>query len=297
MDHFNALPVFVAVVESGSFSAAAKQLGSSKSAISKRISQLETRLGVQLLYRTTRSLSLTEAGERYYDSVRHAVRFAREAEDAIGELQHSPKGLLRMSVPMVYGRRYVAPLMAEFLQRFPDIRLQLELSDSHTDLIAEGFDLALRIGELADSSLVAKRIAPCESFLVAAPEYLKRYGTPQTPEQLGQHNCLFYSLFRGGSEWRFQGPQQQSGGEVRIEPKGNFEVNNSDAIHSAILQGLGIANMPDFIVRGDIAKGRLVVLMPEYRLPQHAIYCVYPRRKHLPAKVSTMIDFLTAKLP
>ncbi|MCE9687917.1 LysR family transcriptional regulator [Shewanella sp. AS16] len=292
MEHFSALPLFVTVVECGSFSAAGSKLGISKSAVSKRISQLEIGLGAQLLYRTTRSLSLTEAGERYYDSARQAVRFAREGEDAISELQQAPKGLLRVTVPMVFGRRHIAPVIPEFLRRYPGIRLQLAMDDGQTDLIAEGLDLAVRIGELEDSSLVAKRLAPCLSRLCAAPSYLAEHGTPSTPADLAKHNCLFYSLFRGGSEWRFLGPE----GEVRIEPKGNFEVNNSDAIHSVLLDGLGIANMPEFIVGDDLRSGRLVPLLSGYALPPHGIYCVYPKRKHLPAKVSALVAFLAEKL-
>ncbi|WP_244061794.1 LysR family transcriptional regulator, partial [Aeromonas caviae] len=160
---FALLPAFVAVVESGTFSGAARQLGLSKSVLSKKVSQLEQALGCQLLYRTTRSLTLTEAGERYFETVRHAVRLASDGEDAIGALQSAPRGLLRVTVPMVYGRRHIAPLVPEFLALHPEVQLQLEMSDARQDLVAEGFDVAVRIGELEDSSLVARRLAPCLS--------------------------------------------------------------------------------------------------------------------------------------
>ncbi|MGS3153331.1 LysR family transcriptional regulator [Aeromonas sanarellii] len=251
---FALLPAFVAVVESGTFSGAARQLGLSKSVLSKKVSQLEQALGCQLLYRTTRSLTLTEAGERYFETVRHAVRLACDGEDAIGALQSAPRGLLRVTVPMVYGRRHIAPLVPEFLALHPEVQLQLEMSDAQQDLVAEGFDVAVRIGALEDSSLVARRLAPCLSTLCASPAYLAKAGTPRTPADLERHNCLFYSLFRGGTQWRLHGPE----GEVAITPRGNFEVNNSDAIHTTLLAGLGIGNMPDFIVARDLAAGRLV---------------------------------------
>lgn len=291
-DAFALLPAFVAVVEAGSFSGAARQLGGSKSALSKKVSQLEQLLGCQLLYRTTRSLSLTEAGERYFETVRHAVRLAGEGEDAIGALQAAPRGLLRVTVPMVYGRRHVVPLIPDFLARHPEVQLQFEMSDEQRDLVAEGFDVGLRIGALEDSSLIARRLAPCHSTLCAAPAYLARAGVPQSPEDLERHNCLFYSLFRGGAQWRLLGPD----GEVGVTPRGNFEVNNSDAIHSALLAGLGIGNMPDFIVGDDLAAGRLVSVLPAYRLPEHGIWCLYPRRRHLPAKVAAWLAFLDERL-
>lgn len=291
-DAFALLPAFVAVVEAGSFSGAARQLGGSKSALSKKVNQLEQLLGCQLLYRTTRSLSLTEAGERYFETVRHAVRLARDGEDAIGALQSAPRGLLRVTVPMVYGRRHLVPLIPDFLARYPEVQLQFEMSDEQRDLVAEGFDVGLRIGALEDSSLVARRLAPCHSTLCAAPTYLARAGVPQTPADLERHNCLFYSLFRGGAQWRLRGPE----GEIGVTPSGNFEVNNSDAIHSALLAGLGIGNMPDFIVGEDLAAGRLVPVLPAYRLPEHGIWSLYPRRRHLPAKVSAWLAFLDERL-
>lgn len=206
MEHFSALPIFVTVVECGSFSLAGQKLGLSKSAISKRISQLEQHLGIQLLQRTTRSLSLTDAGARYFEYIRPAVQLTQEGLDAISELQQTPRGNLRISVPMVFGRLYIAPLIAEFLKRYPDIQLQMQMDDKITDLIAGGFDLAIRIGELPDSSLIARKIAPCLSVICASPAYLTQHGLPMTPCELTQHNCLFYSYFQDGVEWSFHSP-------------------------------------------------------------------------------------------
>lgn len=292
MEHFSALPIFVTVVECGSFSLASQKLGLSKSAVSKRITLLEQSLGIQLLHRTTRSLSLTEAGARYFDYVRPAVKLAEEGLDAISELQQAPQGNLRIAVPMVFGRLHIAPLIPEFLRRYPKIQLQMQMDDKTTDLIAGGFDLAIRIGELPDSSLIARKIAPCLSVICASPEYLARHAAPQTPQQLSQHNCLFYSYFRDGVEWTFLSPQ----GPTRIQPLGNYQVNNSDAIHQATLDGLGIANLPRFMVDADLHAGRLQALLIDHPLPEHGIYAVYPQRKYLPTKVSVLIAFLMEKL-
>ncbi|ASK67680.1 LysR family transcriptional regulator [Shewanella bicestrii] len=292
MDHFSALPIFVTVVECGSFSAAGQKLGLSKSAISKRITQLEQHLGIQLLQRTTRSLSLTDAGARYFEYIRPAVLLTQEGLDAISELQQTPKGNLRISVPMVFGRLYIAPLIAEFLKRYPDIQLQMQMDDKTTDLIAGGFDLAIRIGELPDSSLIARKIAPCFSVICASPAYLAQHGLPMVPSELTQHNCLFYSYFQDGVEWSFQSPD----GMQRIQPKGNYQVNNSDAIHRACLDGLGIANLPRFIVESDLQAGRLQTILADFSLPEHGIYAVYPQRKYLPTKVTVLIEFLRDKL-
>ncbi|PWF62585.1 LysR family transcriptional regulator [Shewanella sp. BC20] len=292
MDHFSALPIFVTVVECGSFSAAGQKLGLSKSAISKRITQLEQHLGIQLLQRTTRSLSLTDAGARYFEYIRPAVQLTQEGLDAISELQQTPKGNLRISVPMVFGRLYIAPLIAEFLKRYPDIQLQMQMDDKTTDLIAGGFDLAIRIGELPDSSLIARKIAPCLSVICASPAYLAQHGLPIVPNELTQHNCLFYSYFQDGVEWSFHSPD----GMQRIQPKGNYQVNNSDAIHLACLDGLGIANLPRFIVESDLQAGRLQTILADFPLPEHGIYAVYPQRKYLPTKVTVLIEFLMEKL-
>ena len=292
MEHFSALPIFVTVVECGSFSLASQKLGLSKSAVSKRITLLEQSLGIQLLHRTTRSLSLTEAGARYFDYVRPAVKLAADGLDAISELQQAPQGSLRIAVPMVFGRLHIAPLIPEFLRRYPKIQLQMQMDDKTTDLIAGGFDLAIRIGELPDSSLIARKIAPCLSVICASPEYLARHAAPQTPQQLSQQNCLFYSYFRDGVEWTFLSPQ----GPTRIPPNGNYQVNNSDAIHQATLDGLGIANLPRFMVEADLHAGRLQALLADHPLPEHGIYAVYPQRKYLPTKVSVLIEFLMEKL-
>lgn len=292
MTDFSSLPVFVAVIESGSFSQAGKALGVSKSAVSKRINQLEERLGVQLLQRTTRRLSLTEAGERYFEYAQQALAQARAAEDAVSLTQTCPKGLLRVNAPMSFGRLHLAALVPEFLERYPQIELHMAMDDRVVDMVAGGFDVAVRIGRLQDSSLVAKRLSDCQSVLCAAPNYLERSPTLQTPMDLQNHNCLFYSYFQAGTEWTFHGLK----GAVRVQPKGNYQVNNSEALREAVLAGVGVAQMPLFIVADDIRSGKLTPLLPHYPLPLHAIYAVYPQRRHLPAKVRVFLEFISEKM-
>ncbi|MEL6114929.1 LysR family transcriptional regulator [Photobacterium sp. SP02] len=291
-DVFSAIPVFVTVVECGSFSAAAERLGITKSAVSKRINHLEAKLGTRLLNRTTRSLSLTDAGEQYFESARAAYQLAREAEDKLGHLQGNPSGLLKVTVPMTFGRLHISPLIPEFLQRYPDIRLEMTLDDKMVDLVEGGYDLSIRIGYIPESSLVARRLAPCRSVLCAAPHYLEKHGTPQSPADLQNHNCLYYSYFRGGAEWRFDGPA----GVESIQPRGNYQANNSEVLRDALVAGLGICQMPTFIVGADLASGKLIPVMPDYVLPLHAVYAMFPERKHLPEKVRVLIDYLVDKL-
>ncbi|MFB9136665.1 LysR family transcriptional regulator [Vibrio olivae] len=292
MHHFSSLPVFVRVVECGSFSLAAQQLKITKSAVSKRINQLEDELGTRLLNRTTRTLSLTHAGKRYFDYASQAVHFAQQGLDSVTELQGSPQGVLTLTAPMSFGVVYIAPLINEFIQRYPNVDIDLHLEDKVVDLVQGGYDLAIRIGELESSNLIAKRISPCKSVLCASPEYLQRYGEPQKPSDLVAHNCLRYTYFRGGQEWTFSDGTHQH----KVTPKGNFAVNNSEAIRRALLDGLGIAQMPTFIVAKDISAGKLVSVMNQYQLPLHAIYAVFPERKHMPLKVRTFIDFIEDKL-
>ncbi|KJY82809.1 LysR family transcriptional regulator [Vibrio galatheae] len=292
MQAFSTIPIFVTVVESGSFSTAASKLNITKSAVSKRITQLEDELGIRLINRTTRKLSLTEAGQRYYDYVEQSLSLAKQGIDAVSELQGNPRGTLKITAPMSFGVLHIAPLIAEFLDRFPDVEIDLNLEDRMVDMVEESFDVGIRIGHLPLSNLIAKRLAPCKSVLCAAPEYLSRNGNPEKPSDLSHHSCLQYSYYRGGSEWSLI----SSSNEFRVIPKGRLVVNNSEAIRRAVLGGSGIANLPTFIAGKDIAAGKLQVVLPDYALPNHAIYAVFPQRKHMPLKVRAFIDFVSEKL-
>jgi len=292
VDSFAIIPVFTTVVELGSFSQAAIRLGITKSAVSKQISALEKHLGIQLIQRTTRKLSLTEAGEQYYSYISKAKMLVDEADDAVDSFRGTPKGLLRVSIPMVFGRLHVAPLISEFLDLYPQISLHLSLDDKVVNIQEQGLDMVLRIGDLPDSSLVASKLSPCRSVMCASPEYLKKFGVPQTPEALKEHNCLFYSYFRAGVEWTFTGPE----GTCSIRPHGNVQVNNSEVLQQLLLDGVGICQMPLFIVADDLAGGHLQAVLPDYRLPEHGIYAIYPQRAFMPSKLRVFLQFLQSKL-
>jgi DNA-binding transcriptional LysR family regulator len=291
-DCFSAIPVFVAVVESGSFSAAASKLGMTKSAVSKRISVLEDDLGVRLFYRTTRKLTLTEAGERLSDYARHSLSLAQEGFAALSSCQDAPKGTLKINAPMTFSRLHLVPYVKEFLERYPDINVILSMDDKVTNMVDGAFDVGIRIGELKDSSLIARKLVDCKSVVCASPKYIAQQGLPNTPEELSGHNCIYYSLFQAGIEWTFFKDNKK----IKVHPKGNFIVNNSDAIADVLLQGLGICQMPTFIVSQYLASGELVSLLEEFSLPNHSIYAVYPERRHLPTKVRVFIDFMDEKL-
>ncbi|EKN4115351.1 LysR family transcriptional regulator [Yersinia enterocolitica] len=288
MNSFSHIPIFIAVVDAGSFSGAAIKLNMTKSAVSKRISQFEDELGVRLLYRTTRSLSLTEAGLKYYDYARTALQLAKEGEDAITQMQDTPQGVLRISVPMAFGRLHISPLIPGFLSQNPGVEINMVMDDRVVNLVEGGFDMGIRIGQLADSAMIARPLSPCSSVLCASPAYLQRHGTPLLPNELREHNCLFYSYFLGGTEWIFNGKE----GGSRFLPKGNYQVNNSEALYDALLAGLGICQMPKFIVGPALADGRLLSILPNYLLPKHSIYAIYPQRLHIPAKMRAFLDYL-----
>ena len=287
MDEFGAIPVFVAVVDNGGFSAAARALGVSKSAVSKRINQLEKHLGVRLLHRTTRKLSLTEAGERYFEHASQALIAAGQAEDAVMELQGDPQGKLRISSPMSFGRLHVAPLIPKLLQRYPKLQVELVMDDKKTDLVAAGFDIAIRSGRLPDSSLIARKLAPLRQVLCASPGYIERYGLPDTPAELTGHNCVLFSYSSDANKWTLCTKDQLES----VLVSGNYRVNNSEALLEALRAGVGIGRLPTFVAGPDLKAGRLVKLFETYRIPDQTFYAVFPERQYLPAKVRAFLDF------
>lgn len=286
MEGFSAIPVFVAVVETGGFSPAARRLRISKSAVSKRITQLEEKLGVRLLYRTTRRLSLTEAGEQYFAHAVRALSYATEAEEAVTQLQIKPQGRLRINTPMSFGRLHIVPLIPGFLARYPGVEVEMVMEDRVVDMVDEGFDVAIRGGDLPDSSLIARKLATMRYAVCATQQYIKQHGAPQTPEELIDHNCLVFSY--GVSEWNFI----CDGEERRYAVSGNYRVNNGEAVREAVLQGVGIARSPTFIIGPDIAQGRLVKLLTDYPMPEKSLYALFPKREYLPAKVRVFIDYV-----
>ncbi len=287
MRRFGAISVFVAVVENGGFTAAARTLGISKSAVSKRINQLEAHLGVRLLHRTTRKLSLTEAGERYFAHATQALAAANQAEDAVAELQGEPQGQLRISSPMSFGRLHVAPMIPKLLKRYPKLKIDLVMDDRRVDLVAEGFDTAIRAGNLPDSTLIARKLAPVRQVLCASPDYIDRYDRPSTPAELFGHNCVLYSYSSDADKWTLIG----EGGPVTVTVSGSYKVNNSEALLEALREGVGIGRLPTFVAGPDLKAGRLVKLFESYRIPEFTLYAVFPEREYLPAKLRVFLDF------
>jgi len=292
MDMPGAMIVFAQVVDSRSFSAAAARLGLSKSAVSKQIAKLEDRLGARLLNRTTRTLSPTDAGQDFYERCIRVAREVEEAERAITHLSAEPRGLLRLNAPASFGREYLAPLVPEMLARWPELRIEALFEDRFVDVVAEGFDLVIRITRLQDSSLVARRIASCRRLVCAAPSYLERRGVPRTPAELLQHDCILYSYATDQNEWEFVGPDGRLE-TVRVD--GRLRANNAEVTLAALRAGAGLALSPDFIVGPDIAAGRLVPLLTGYENPFGAIYAVWPHNRNLAPKVRAVVDFLVER--
>nr|WP_314266027.1 LysR family transcriptional regulator [uncultured Moellerella sp.] len=289
---YSLLPVFIAIVEQGNLTKAAEYLHMTKSAVSKKLMALEGQAGVRLITRSTRYLQLTEAGELYYSWLKKANQAINEGQEALCRYSETIYGTLRISAPTVFGSLHLTKLLPKFLKCWPQLRVEIVFDDKIVDLIGEGFDMAVRIGELRDSSLISRTLSPCRSLLCASPAWVSEHGAPRDLNELETHNCLLYSYFQAGQTWAFS----RQGKTFRFTPKGNFRANNSLALHQAALQGLGICQLPQFIVAPDILEGRLVQLLPEYHLPLHHIYAVYPNREFLPNKVTIFLAFLQEKL-
>jgi DNA-binding transcriptional LysR family regulator len=294
MNSIKAIPIFVAVTDNGGFSQAARVLGISKSAVSQRITQLEDHLGARLFHRTTRKLSLTEAGERYYQYAAQAQRAAQQAEDAVGELQGEPKGLLKVQLPMTLGQMHIAPLIPNFLKRYPHVQLDVVMDDRHLNLVEHGFDLAIGAGDLPDSNLIARPLVPLHSAVCVSPEFYQTHQqTLKSPRQLSEINCIIYSYSRNADVWKFKAG---NGDEHKIRVKGNYRVNNSAALRDAIIAGIGAGRLPTFVAGDAICKGALVPLFTDHSMPSQQLYAIYPERSYLPEKVRVFIDFLSEQL-
>lgn len=292
MDKYQEMRVFTAVVDAGSFVAAAGALGMSKAAVSRYVSDLEQRLGVRLLHRTTRRLSLTAEGEVFLARSREILASIEESEAEVSTRSHTASGLLKVSVPVSFGIRHLAPLWREFMQVHPRVTLDVQLADRIMDLVDEGFDLAVRIARLPDSSLVSRKLASTRLVLSASPEYLRRRGTPGHPGELAEHDVVGYSLLAMSDQWRFTGPQ----GPVTVKVRPHVWSNNGDTCVAACVRGAGIQLQPTFLIESELASGELVEVLPQYRSMELGIYAVYPTRKFVLPKVRALVEFLSAKL-
>lgn len=293
MENLSDIAVFVQVVDSGSFTAAAERLQLSKSVISKYVTRLEDRLGARLLNRTTRRLSLTEAGRILYSRSQRGLEEIEAAEMEVSQLQQTPRGSLRFNTPMSFGILHIAPVLKDFQQAYPDVSIDMSLEDRQIDLVEEGYDLAIRIAELPDSSLVARRLGPCRHVLCASPAYLQQHGTPRTPEELQAHRALTYGYSESPREWRMLAPD---GRYQTVTINSSMHMNNSLALREAILNDAGIVLIPTFIVGADIQSGRLQKILPTYRFQEFSIYAIYPQRKHLSPKVRAFVEFISEKI-
>lgn len=290
---FEALAIFAKVVELQSFAAAAAELTLSKATVSKAVSRLEDRLGARLFNRTSRRLALTDAGRTLAIKATQLLADGEALENEALAQSATPRGLVRLAAPMTYGKNTVAALLPEFLARYPDVSIDLHLSDAIVDLIGDGFDAAIRIAVLPDSSLIARRLCPATRHIVAAPSYLARHGRPRHPSELATHKCLGYAYLSTPGVWQFA---NASGEQVSIRPTGPFSVNNGEAALPALIAGLGIGALPDFIVGEAIARGDLETILDDWSQTPIGIYLVTPPGGPRPARVELLLDFLAEKL-
>ncbi len=289
MNRLESLESFVAVVESGRFSTAAERLGIGKSVISRRVSELEDHLGALLLHRTTRQLSLTEAGRAFYPRAVQVLEDLSDAEQSVSQAQQELSGRIRLAAPLTFGQLHLAPALTAFMEQHPKVILDADFNDSEVNLVQEGIDLALRIGELADSSMVARPLAPIRLLACASPGYLAKHGTPQTPQDLEQHQGLCYSNMPEPQKWRFIDSAGR-GLSVRIPLR--MQANNGQILLEAAAAGHGICLTPTFIAYQAILEGRLVRILEDYQTPAATAYAIYPNRRFIPQRVRAFADYL-----
>ena len=292
MDKLSAMAIFARVVERGSFSAVAREIQTSQPTISKAVKALETELGGKLIARSTRQLSLTDEGQRYYAECRHILAAVDAAEHSFQSGRERIAGHLRIGSSVSFGRLQIAPRLAEFLKRHPGIDIDLQLSDQNQDLVREGLDVTFRIGELNDSGLIARQIGITHRVTVAAPDYLSQHGTPQLPEALSGHNCLQFNLLNSQNLWVFEKNNKRH--EVRI--KGNAQSNNSEAIREMVLGGLGIALSPVWLFSEDLKAGRVTAILSDYIAQSLPIHAVSPANRRQSARVKAFVDYMSQAL-
>ena len=292
MDKYQEMRVFTAVVDSASFVAASESLGMSKAAVSRYVSELEQRLGVRLMHRTTRRLSLTPEGELFLARCREILASIDASEAELSTRRVTASGLLKVSVPVSFGIRHLAPLWSEFLKKHPQVTLDVQLADRVIDLVDEGFDLAVRISRLPDSSLISRQLTSTRLVLCAAPSYLRRRGKPRHPSELTQHDVLGYSLLSTGDQWQFEGPA----GPVSVKVRPRMWSNNGDSCIAASVGGAGIQLQPTFLIDEYLVSGKLIEILPQFRAAKLGIYAVYPSRRFVLPKVRALLDFLEHRL-
>ena len=287
MDRLSAMHMFIRVVETGSFSAVAKELNSTQPTVSKNVAELESWLGAKLLNRSTRSLRLTETGSDYYERCVAILQDVEDAEQNVGLLQTQPKGLVRVTAAVAFGRLHVVPRLENFFARYPDIKIDITLNDRVVDLIEEGVDIAFRIGNLRDSNLVARKLCASPTATAASPQYLKKYGVPRHPRDLKEHNYVVYTDLGSPGQTTFR----ESGEPLHIKVSGNLQTNNSEVLRSALIDGLGIAQVPRWLIGDKVAAGELVEVLSKFQSAPSNVHAVYSPGRHLPSKLRCFIDY------
>jgi len=292
MDRFEEMSTFVRVVETGSLSTAAERMDIAKSAVSRRLSDLESRLGVQLLNRTTRKINLTDSGRQFYQRCLHILAELEESEQQITDVHADLRGTIRIAAPLSFAIQHLSPVLNDFLQLHPALNLDLSLNDHMVNLMDEGVDLAIRIGHLNDSSLIARRLAPSRLLLCASPNYLKQHGEPVHPEDLKDHMGLSYSNISENQLWKFIQPD---GNPISVRVPNRMRANNGDVLLQAAIDGLGILTTTTFIAHNALNKGLLIPILNDYKIKEVSIYAIYPAQRHLPARVRALIDYIAAR--
>jgi len=289
MDRFENMNAFVRVVEAGSISGAADRMDVAKSVVSRRLKELEAHLGVELFHRTTRQMNLTDSGRAFYQQSVRILADILEAEHATSQFHGALKGNLKVAVPLSFGLMHLGPAISEFLQAHPEITFDLDFNDRQVDILTEGFDLAIRIASLPDSSLIARRLAPIQAIMCASPSYLARMGEPQSPEELIHHRCLAYNLISNFENWNLYNTEGQL---IRIKIVPYLKASNGEFLRDAAVAGSGIILMPTFIVYKEIERGALIPLLTQYTSSQLSTYALYPQTRHLSQRVRAFVDFL-----
>jgi DNA-binding transcriptional LysR family regulator len=288
MDRLRLMETFVRVVETGNFSAVAREERTTQSAVSKQVQALETMLGAKLLVRSTRSHALTEAGKRYYERCRQVLDTLEEARVEVQRTENEISGVLRVAAPVSFGRLHIVPRLKAFFERYPQLKIDLQLDDGFVDLVVGGIDLAFRVGELKDSRLIARRIGTAHRAVLASPDYLARHGEPQHPAELRDHQCIVYTGLANLNEWNFQ---DEDGGQHTVRIKGNLQSNSSEAIRQAIIEGIGICYTPQWVYGDDIRAGRVKPILTRYRAPPLPLNVVFQPARRPSIKISHFVSF------
>ncbi|MEH6343590.1 MAG: LysR family transcriptional regulator [Bermanella sp.] len=293
-DYLNGIAVFVRVIETGSFTQAAESLGHSTSYVSKEVTKLENRLGIRLINRTTRKLSLTDLGRNYFDSCSQIADIAKDAERNINEKHETPSGLIKISAPISFGMSHLQPILPLFMETYPSVQLEVDYSEFKQDIVAEGFDVVVRIGTLKDSNLIFRKITSSKGVTVASPSYLQRKGYPSHPSQLVNHDYICYSFTQAPQRWEYQ---SISGECISVHlPQPKVTTNNAEAELKFALAGIGITRLPYFCCEKELESGKLVLLFNEFKDINLDVFAIFPHRKHLPATTRAFVDFLVSQL-